>query len=135
MGCSGLGGIDGGDVCCVEKCGSCGGSGCGNRPGGAKRCCRSNILSSGQSCRGGPAPCIIHPDDRSDIDPIISLFMGILIILLIAICIVFCVKNLKYFFCNKKRKTRRYNKVETVSDNEQTEEEELPLQEEISFQA
>ncbi|CAN0137086.1 unnamed protein product, partial [Hapterophycus canaliculatus] len=32
---SGVPGVANGDVCCAEECGSCGGAGCGSRPGGA----------------------------------------------------------------------------------------------------
>ncbi|CEL94493.1 unnamed protein product [Vitrella brassicaformis CCMP3155] len=37
-------------VCCDSKCGSCGGSGCGNRPGGSAACCVGAIRSAGVSC-------------------------------------------------------------------------------------
>ena len=32
-------GIALGDVCCASSCGTCGGSGCGDSPGGSSQCC------------------------------------------------------------------------------------------------
>ncbi len=52
-------GIRAGDVCCSASCGSCGGSGCGSRPGGADECCSSPILASGVSCSGNEPPCVV----------------------------------------------------------------------------
>ena len=34
-----------GDVCCEEQCGTCGGSGCGQRPGGSVRWCLDIFVS------------------------------------------------------------------------------------------
>ena len=45
------------DVCCPTRCGSCGGSGCGSRPGGPSNCCSGSIVDSGVVC--GTAPCIL----------------------------------------------------------------------------
>lgn len=54
-------GIANGQVCCASQCGTCGGSGCGGRPGGAAECCSSPILSSGDYCDETlTAPCIIR---------------------------------------------------------------------------
>ena len=38
------------NVCCPKACGSCGGSRCNDRPGGADQCCAGNIRSRGNSC-------------------------------------------------------------------------------------
>ena len=43
-------GIARGSVCCDGSCGTCGGSGCGSRPGGASRCCSGSISSNGVYC-------------------------------------------------------------------------------------
>lgn len=54
-------GVIGGNVCCLARCGTCGGSGCSRRPGGASNCCGGAVLKSGRSCNEYPAPCIIEP--------------------------------------------------------------------------
>ncbi|CAN0489811.1 unnamed protein product, partial [Scytosiphon promiscuus] len=36
---NGLPGVQFGDVCCDASCGTCGGAGCGSRPGGSVRWC------------------------------------------------------------------------------------------------
>ena len=46
-----------GDVCCAASCGTCGGDGCGSKPGGGSNCCVGEIPLQ-QVC--GPrqdAPC------------------------------------------------------------------------------
>lgn len=45
-------GIRSGDVCCASSCGSCGGTGCGSRPGGSKKCCTGKIKTAAQACSG-----------------------------------------------------------------------------------
>ena len=45
-------------VCCIAICGTCGGSQCGSRPGGANNCCQTQILSSNRSCEAFEPPCI-----------------------------------------------------------------------------
>ncbi|HJK90768.1 MAG TPA: hypothetical protein RMH26_08590, partial [Polyangiaceae bacterium LLY-WYZ-15_(1-7)] len=52
-------GVAGGGVCCAASCGTCGGSGCGSRPGGAESCCGSAIRSSGRSCLTSEPPCVL----------------------------------------------------------------------------
>ncbi|CAN0043397.1 unnamed protein product [Ascophyllum nodosum] len=53
-------GIQNGDVCCSEQCGTCGGTGCGSRPGGRDACCVNRILNEGSSCSDvTAAPCFI----------------------------------------------------------------------------
>ncbi len=47
------------NVCCDAACGTCGGSGCGSRPGGASGCCASRILQDNLSCETNPAPCVM----------------------------------------------------------------------------
>lgn len=48
-----------GKFCCAESCGSCGGGGCSQRPGGADACCVQHIARSGVSCAESSAPCIV----------------------------------------------------------------------------
>lgn len=45
-------------VCCLATCGTCGGSQCGSRPGGATNCCQTQILSSNRNCEDLEPPCI-----------------------------------------------------------------------------
>lgn len=52
-------GILSGSVCCESGCGSCGGSGCSSRPGGASSCCSSTIKSDSNSCDSNPPPCVM----------------------------------------------------------------------------
>ena len=47
------------DICCNEACGTCGGSGCGSRPGGGSNCCSGTIRDSGVMCIDSDPPCII----------------------------------------------------------------------------
>lgn len=46
-------------TCCANSCGSCGGTGCGSLPGGAKACCNTQILNEGSWClqNDTSAPC------------------------------------------------------------------------------
>ncbi len=55
------GGLRRGLACCAARCGSCGGSGCGSRPGGADACCTGRIGESGRSCHAFEPPCILDP--------------------------------------------------------------------------
>jgi hypothetical protein len=50
-----------GDVCCDAACGSCGGNGCGQRPGGGELCCVGAITRANVMCsdNGGVPPCLI----------------------------------------------------------------------------
>ena len=58
--CADYGGIENpsGGTCCPVDCGTCGGSGCSQRPGGATDCCVGNIPEE-QVCGdlGQTAPC------------------------------------------------------------------------------
>ncbi|MGK3998592.1 hypothetical protein [Sorangium sp. So ce1024] len=49
-----------GGVCCKASCGTCGGSGCGNRPGGSNACCTGNINDANKTCTGTNAPCVLR---------------------------------------------------------------------------
>mmetsp|Transcript_8696 Transcript_8696/g.12916 ORF Transcript_8696/g.12916 Transcript_8696/m.12916 type:complete len:323 (-) Transcript_8696:458-1426(-) len=40
----------GSEICCASSCGSCGGSGCADLPGGDSQCCTGAISNSGASC-------------------------------------------------------------------------------------
>lgn len=68
----GVGSSDGlGDICCVAKCGVCGGRGCsdvGKKYGLDKDdCCTGPIYDSGHMCSDKKqAPCIIDDDFKSD---------------------------------------------------------------------
>ncbi|CAN0366902.1 unnamed protein product, partial [Laminaria digitata] len=51
---------DGSEICCEAACVTCGGAGCGGRPGGADACCHGSIRDSGVFCSDTPtAPCIM----------------------------------------------------------------------------
>ncbi|CAM9751774.1 unnamed protein product [Ascophyllum nodosum] len=53
-------GIQTGDVCCSIECGRCGGSGCGDLPGGNDFCCTGRISTSGSPCSEvDEAPCFL----------------------------------------------------------------------------
>eukprot|EP01062_Namystynia_karyoxenos_P017091 TRINITY_DN1627_c0_g1_i4.p1 TRINITY_DN1627_c0_g1~~TRINITY_DN1627_c0_g1_i4.p1 ORF type:complete len:594 (+),score=95.73 TRINITY_DN1627_c0_g1_i4:106-1782(+) len=56
------GGIPAGDLCCLQACGTCGGSGCGTRTGIAAHCCGSDIRASGRLCHNTVAPCVMTSD-------------------------------------------------------------------------
>ena len=43
-------GIKDGAACCAASCGTCGGAGCSDRPGGSSACCHTTIESSGNYC-------------------------------------------------------------------------------------
>jgi hypothetical protein len=58
-------GVAADNVCCAESCGTCGGTGCGSRPGGANSCCMGNILEANRSCGLNEAPCVI-PDPQCE---------------------------------------------------------------------
>jgi len=45
-------GIKKGRFCCGSSCGTCGGRGCQNRPGGERACCTVDIKGSGRKCNG-----------------------------------------------------------------------------------
>eukprot|EP01052_Picozoa_sp_SAG31_P009318 SAG31_NODE_487_length_14980_cov_9.526376_11_plen_209_part_00 len=53
-------GVASGEICCAASCGTCGGSGCQGRPGGASACCAGQIRDAGVSCadNGGTPPCV-----------------------------------------------------------------------------
>jgi len=51
-------------VCCPLKCGSCGGAGCNQRPGGVDECCSSGIAKVGKRCRASSdSACVLLPPD------------------------------------------------------------------------
>lgn len=50
---------NGNQVCCDIACGSCGGSNCSIRAGGAGNCCVSNIVNSNIHCNQTTAPCVM----------------------------------------------------------------------------
>lgn len=47
------------EVCCAASCGTCGGTGCASRPGGAGACCLGNVRAQGRSCAQFPPPCVV----------------------------------------------------------------------------
>lgn len=49
-----------GNTCCKIECGSCGGSGCGDRPGGESNCCSSYIKDANKSCEDSVPPCMVN---------------------------------------------------------------------------
>ena len=48
-------------ACCASSCGTCGGTGCDLRPGGADYCCTQHVTMNAPSCEetGGAGPCNI----------------------------------------------------------------------------
>ncbi|CAN0064999.1 unnamed protein product [Pylaiella littoralis] len=55
-------GVQSGDYCCTDGCGTCGGTNCSSRGSGLTKddCCQSAILASGNLCSvTGAAPCFI----------------------------------------------------------------------------
>ena len=62
-------GILSGNVCCLDSCGSCGGQGCGSRPGGAEGCCVGTITDAGKSCESNIPPCLVGHSEPG-FDPI-----------------------------------------------------------------
>ncbi|MEM9071885.1 MAG: hypothetical protein AAGE52_25470 [Myxococcota bacterium] len=59
-------GIADGDACCPASCGSCGGFGCAERPGGATNCCFFEVLFSGRSCAEFEPPCVLLEEPPED---------------------------------------------------------------------
>lgn len=51
------------DVCCPAECGTCGGPGCSDLPGGSENCCTSSVIASGRSCNVYPPPCLVAEAD------------------------------------------------------------------------
>ena len=45
-------------ACCRSSCGTCGGTGCGSRAGGADNCCVGRITANDLSCGSNPAGCM-----------------------------------------------------------------------------
>ena len=52
---------NGNDICCSSMCGTCGGTGCGSRPGGRDACCSGHIRDAAVACsdNGGTGPCVM----------------------------------------------------------------------------
>ena len=55
---------DSSGACCALSCGSCGGSGCSGRPGGAAACCTGAIGNAANSCLINEAPCLVPAGAR-----------------------------------------------------------------------
>lgn len=53
-----LGGKSGSPVCCAAACGTCGGTGCNNLPGGSAACCGGTIASANRTCTQHLPPCV-----------------------------------------------------------------------------
>lgn len=60
-------GICNGNVCCLSSCGTCGGTGCGFRPGGPVGCCGNIIGRTNRDCARDSAPCIIHSSPPTNV--------------------------------------------------------------------
>jgi|GEM_PF-724197 len=54
-----LRGVRSGQSCCSNACGTCGGTGCSQRPGGAESCCSGRIQMAARSCASFPPPCVL----------------------------------------------------------------------------
>lgn len=52
-------GVFSSQVCCLASCGTCGGTQCSSRVGGAEGCCQTQILGSKRSCNDFEPPCIL----------------------------------------------------------------------------
>ncbi|MEE2903244.1 MAG: hypothetical protein VYC39_13000 [Myxococcota bacterium] len=52
-------GVRSGQTCCANSCGTCGGTGCSQRPGGAESCCSGRIQMTARSCASFPPPCVL----------------------------------------------------------------------------
>lgn len=46
-------------ACCSAACGTCGGTGCGNRIGGSSNCCGTTIYNRNVSCDFSRPPCVV----------------------------------------------------------------------------
>lgn len=58
-------GVLNGNVCCAGSCGTCGGGGCGNRPGGYSKCCGGAITNSGNVCDSfEETACVVEVFER-----------------------------------------------------------------------
>lgn len=57
---NGVPGVETDGICCEAQCGTCGGSGCDQRPGGKSGCCTGTIEDSDDYCSDtNAAPCIV----------------------------------------------------------------------------
>jgi len=62
-------GVRGGRACCGPRCGTCGGAGCQNRPGGAA-CCSTQVQARNRRCIGPrDANCMIPRRARPTVSP------------------------------------------------------------------
>lgn len=68
----GIVGIQSKDVCCMEACGQCGGSGCSTVGGfGSDKCCEGGVRDTGVMCAdSGVAPCVLGGASVPVPDPI-----------------------------------------------------------------
>lgn len=65
-------GVRGGRACCGPRCGTCGGEGCQNRPGGAA-CCSTQVQSRNRRCTGPrDTNCMIPRNPRPTRSPSID---------------------------------------------------------------
>jgi len=65
-------GVRGGRACCGSRCGTCGGEGCQNRPGGAA-CCSSQVQTRNRRCIGArDTNCMIPREARPTVSPTID---------------------------------------------------------------
>ena len=55
-------GVGASGVCCLASCGTCGGPGCNDRPGGSAACCGGTVQKAALSCDEHEAPCVLDPD-------------------------------------------------------------------------
>merc|ERR1712153_38339 len=49
--------VKGSSICCPSSCGTCGGLGCKDRPGGKDACCSDKVFEGGRECANSMAPC------------------------------------------------------------------------------
>lgn len=62
-------GVRGGRACCGNRCGTCGGAGCQNRPGGSA-CCSAQVERRNRRCTGArDSNCMVPREPRPTLSP------------------------------------------------------------------
>ncbi|CAM9864281.1 unnamed protein product [Pylaiella littoralis] len=68
--CAGDAGVARGGFCCEASCGTCGGSGCGDRGNGKESCCTKSIEEAGKLCSDTMmAPCVMGDEMDMETSP------------------------------------------------------------------
>jgi len=62
-----------GAACCAASCGSCGGAGCGGRPGGADQCCHGRITAQNRVCEdAADVACVVSNGQLTSGPPVLA---------------------------------------------------------------